>query len=280
MPVLLAGFLDQKSKLTHNRPLGFMKLISSPPKQLSSVVALSLLVSETYLLTITIFSFQGSKVFCIVRIHFFSHSNKWILFVTRLPSAGGDFPRLFVLPSTGMDIITLGNDLLRQKAEIIKPIGSEYAKIADDMIELLHIGKGVGLAGPQIGLPKRIFVVHIEGEDPRVFINPSIIETSQNVVKYEEGCLSIPGVWADVERPQAVRVQAWNAKGRPFTLDAEGILARVIQHEYDHLEGVLFIDRLTELKRKKVIAKYEKRKADKDKLRKAGVNETAGTAEG
>jgi peptide deformylase len=158
----------------------------------------------------------------------------------------------------------LGDDLLRQKAELIKPIGGEYKKIASDMIDLLHAGKGVGLAGPQIGLMKRIFVVHVEGEEPRVFINPSIIETSQELSKYEEGCLSIPGVWADVERPASVRVQAWNAKGRPFTLDAEGILARVIQHEYDHLEGVLFIDRIGEVKRKKLLARYEKRHAKPD----------------
>jgi peptide deformylase len=164
-----------------------------------------------------------------------------------------------------MNIVTLGSEILRQKAEPVKPIDSEYLDIAGEMIRLLHEGKGVGLAGPQVGLLKRIFVVHIDGSDPRVFINPSIIGTSQDLVKYEEGCLSRPGVWADVERPARVRVQAWNEKGKPFTLDAEGILARVIQHEYDHLEGVLFIDRLPELKRKRVIAKYEKRSAGKRK---------------
>jgi peptide deformylase len=158
-----------------------------------------------------------------------------------------------------MDILTLGNELLRQKAEQIRPIDAQYKKIAEEMIEALHEGKGVGLAGPQVGLLKRIFVIHVEGDEPRVFINPSIVETSQDQVKYEEGCLSIPGFYADVIRPAKVRVQAWNEKGRPFTLEAEGILARVNLHEYDHLEGVLFIDRLSEPKRNKILTRFERR---------------------
>jgi peptide deformylase len=88
-----------------------------------------------------------------------------------------------------------------------------------------------------------------------------MIETSQELVKYEEGCLSVPGVWAEVIRPKAVRIQAWNEKGKPFTLDAAGILARAILHEYDHLDGTLFLDRLPELKRHKLIAKFEKAQA-------------------
>ncbi|MDR3336731.1 MAG: peptide deformylase [Treponema sp.] len=159
-----------------------------------------------------------------------------------------------------MDIITLGNDLLRQKAEVIKPIGAEYKKIAVELIDALREGGGVGLAGPQVGLMKRIFVVHVDGDEPRIFINPSIIRTSQDLVKYEEGCLSVPGFYAEVMRPAEIRVQAWNQNGRPFSLDAGGILARVIQHEYDHLEGTLFIDRLSEPKRNRILAKWEKRR--------------------
>jgi peptide deformylase len=157
-----------------------------------------------------------------------------------------------------MEIITLGNELLRRKAERVTDINEELTKVAGELIDALHKGKGVGLAGPQVSLMKRIFVVHIEKDVPRVFINPSILETSHETVKYEEGCLSIPGVYADVIRPDAVRIQAWNEKGRPFTLDAEGLLARVILHEYDHLEGMLFIDRLSELKRNRIITKFEK----------------------
>jgi peptide deformylase len=158
------------------------------------------------------------------------------------------------------EILTVGNELLRVKAEPVNRIGPEYVKLAAEMIEAMHQGKGVGLAGPQIGLMKRIFVVHAEGDAPRVFINPSIIETSQDMVKYEEGCLSVPGIWAEVIRPSAIRIQAWNEKGRPFTLDVGGLLARIIQHEYDHLEGILFIDRLSESKRNRILAKLEKRK--------------------
>ncbi|MDR1637143.1 MAG: peptide deformylase [Treponema sp.] len=157
-----------------------------------------------------------------------------------------------------MKVITLGNELLRQKAAAVKDINGEIKKIAEEMIDTLHRQKGVGLAGPQIGLMKRIFVIHIEGDEPRIFINPSITATSQETIKYEEGCLSIPGVWANVVRPRSVRIQAWNEKGRPFTMETEGILARVILHEYDHLEGVLFIDRLPPQKRERILAKLDK----------------------
>lgn len=155
----------------------------------------------------------------------------------------------------------LGNELLRQKAQAVKHIGPEYLAVAEKLISAMHDENGIGLAGPQVGLMERIFAVHIEGDIPRIFINPSIIETSEETEKCEEGCLSVPGAYADVLRPQAVKVQAWNEKGRPFTLDADGLMARVILHEYDHLEGVLFIDRLSEEKRNRILAKIEKAKA-------------------
>jgi peptide deformylase len=158
-----------------------------------------------------------------------------------------------------MRILTLGNELLRHKAEPVEHIDDSVAQTASEMLEALKKGKGVGLAGPQAGILKRIFVVHIEGDEPRVFINPSILETSPETAKYEEGCLSIPGVWAEVTRAQSVKVQAWNETGRPFTLETGGLLARVILHEYDHLEGVLFIDRLPEHKRQRILAKLERR---------------------
>jgi peptide deformylase len=157
-----------------------------------------------------------------------------------------------------MQILTLENESLRQKASPIKKIGPEYVTIAKELIETLHVGEGIGLAGPQVGLRERIFAVHVEGDIPRVFINPSIIETSQETVKFEEGCLSVPGVYTNVIRSKAVKVQAWNEKGRPFTLEAGGILARVILHEYDHLEGILFIDRIPEQKKNRILAKMEK----------------------
>ncbi|MDR0400482.1 MAG: peptide deformylase [Treponema sp.] len=157
-----------------------------------------------------------------------------------------------------MDILFLGNDLLRAKAEPVKHIDDTITTLAAGMLDALHEGKGVGLAGPQVGFTGRIFVVHVEGDVPRVFINPSITATSPERVKYEEGCLSIPGVWADVVRSGSVQIQAWNEKGRPFTMDADGILARVILHEYDHLEGVLFIDRIPAHKRERLLARMKK----------------------
>jgi len=163
-----------------------------------------------------------------------------------------------------MEVLILENkpdsekdQLLRQKAVPVKNIDNEIRQIAENMLKIMHDGKGVGLAGPQVGLLKRIFVTHTEGDEPRIFINPSIIWTSQEQVNYEEGCLSLPGVWAEVRRPGKIKVQAWNEKGRAFTLELSGILARVVQHEYDHLEGVLFIDRVTEIKREKLLAKLK-----------------------
>jgi peptide deformylase len=126
------------------------------------------------------------------------------------------------------------------------------------MFKELRAREGVGLAGPQVGVPEKIFIVDVKADKPLVFINPSIIETSEEKCGYEEGCLSIPNVWADVIRPAKVKVQAWNEKGRPFTLEADGLLARIIQHECDHLEGILFIDRLSEARRARLMSKYEK----------------------
>ncbi|MCL2138555.1 MAG: peptide deformylase [Treponema sp.] len=161
-----------------------------------------------------------------------------------------------------MEILTLENELLRQKAQPVKSLKNKPESLQETvqlLLEKAKKGKGIGLAGPQIGISERIFVVNIEKDVPKVFINPAIIETSLETVKYEEGCLSIPGIWADVIRPKTVKVQAWNEKGRPFTVEADGLYARVILHEYDHLEGVLFIDRLPEQKRNKIIAKIAKR---------------------
>jgi len=155
-------------------------------------------------------------------------------------------------------ILAIGNDILNQKAQPIEIIDKNLIKTALQMIDALAVEKGVGLAGPQIGLQKRIFVTNVPGDTPRIFINPSILETSTETIKMEEGCLSIPGIYSDVVRAKAIKIQAWNEKGRPFTMEATGIMARVILHEQDHLEGVLFTDRLSEAKRERLLAKYEK----------------------
>jgi peptide deformylase len=118
---------------------------------------------------------------------------------------------------------------------------------------------GVGLAAPQVGVTKRLFVIHIRGAEKRAYINPQIIETSIETSTDEEGCLSIPGVWHDVQRPARVTVQAQDVEGKVFQVKADGLLARALQHENDHLNGVLFIDRLSDEEREKMIQAYEKR---------------------
>ncbi len=156
-----------------------------------------------------------------------------------------------------LDIVTYGNEILGKKAESVVEINDAIRTMAAEMFEAMA-GKGIGLAGPQVASPLRIFVTNVEGDKPRVFINPEIVLTSQELISIEEGCLSLPRLYLDVIRPESVRVQAWNEKGRPFTVETDGLLARVILHEYDHLEGVLFIDRLKAGKRDRAISQYQK----------------------
>lgn len=142
-----------------------------------------------------------------------------------------------------MKILRLGDDILRQKSEPVTEVNDELLKTIDEMFITMENGNGVGLAAPQVGILKRFFVILADDDIKRVFINPQIIATSTEMCDYEEGCLSIPNVWETISRPAKVTVQALNERGRPFTLEAEGFLARVIQHEYDHLDGILYIDR-------------------------------------
>ncbi|MBN2510319.1 MAG: peptide deformylase [Spirochaetales bacterium] len=157
-----------------------------------------------------------------------------------------------------LDIITLGNETLRKKALPVENFNGELAALVEQMAHTMILEKGIGLAAPQVGLEQRIFVCSPDQNDLYVFINPEIVETSEGICPYEEGCLSIPGVYADVVRPEKITVQAYSVDGKPFTIQADDILARVIQHEYDHLQGVLFIDRISERKREKLIRHYEK----------------------
>jgi peptide deformylase len=158
-----------------------------------------------------------------------------------------------------LKILLLGNETLKKTAEPVKDIDQDLREYTQQMLRAMKSGRGIGLAAPQVGRLERFFVCQVEDDEPRVFINPEIIRTSPDEVIYEEGCLSIPNLWANVKRPSAISIQAWNEKGRPFTLDAEGILARVIQHEFDHLNGILFVDRLSETQRKRLIEQFEKR---------------------
>ena len=147
-----------------------------------------------------------------------------------------------------LDIYTYGDEVLREECSDITEFDDSVRMLADAMIDTLDEADGVGLAGPQVGVPKKLFVVHIRGEEPIVFINPSITETSIETGVYEEGCLSIPGVYHDVIRPVKVTIQAQDVKGKPFTINAD-----------DHLHGKLYIDHLDERERDKVIRSYEKK---------------------
>jgi len=149
--------------------------------------------------------------------------------------------------------------VLKQKCQPVTTFDSALRILVDAMFETMDQADGVGLAAPQIGVNSRLFVIHIKNTEKRAYINPQIIETSVETETAEEGCLSIPGVWHDVERPLRVTVQAQDLEGKAFTVKAEGLLARAIQHETDHLNGVLFIDRLDDIEREKMVKAYEKR---------------------
>ncbi len=144
-----------------------------------------------------------------------------------------------------LKICKLGEEVLRKKSVPIKDeeINDELRSLAEEMFETMENANGVGLACPQIGKNIRMFVAEADDDVKRVFINPQIIATSDDSVPYEEGCLSVPQVYENIMRPSKVTVQAQDQNGKKFTLEAEGLLARIIQHENDHLEGVIFIDR-------------------------------------
>ncbi|MFW5844396.1 MAG: peptide deformylase [Spirochaetota bacterium] len=156
-----------------------------------------------------------------------------------------------------LPIVTIPDPVLRLEAKSVTDIDASIRSLTDQMFESLKEAQGLGLAAPQVGRSLQLFIVYIKTDMPRVFINPAILETSLETTKHEEGCLSIPGVYADVLRPEAVQVQAWNEKGKPFSLSADGLLARVILHEYDHLKGVLFPDYLPKRRREKIWSKFE-----------------------
>lgn len=155
-----------------------------------------------------------------------------------------------------LDIVTYGHEALAKKATALGEFGPDIPAFVEEMYETMIKGHGIGLAAPQVNRDLRVFVTGLDGDKLRVFINPEIVATSPEEADYEEGCLSLPGLYTHLTRPAIVKIQAWNEKGRPFTLEADGLLARVILHENDHLDGVLFIDRLNPSKRDRALAQY------------------------
>lgn len=159
-------------------------------------------------------------------------------------------------------LIILPDPILRQVSKPVEHVDSEISRLAEDMLETMYDAPGIGLAAIQIGVPRRMLVIDVSREDedkkPMVFINPQVVASSDERSVYEEGCLSIPDYYAEVERPATVTVSYIDREGKQQTVEADGLLATCLQHEIDHLNGVLFIDHISRLKRDMVIKKFTK----------------------
>ncbi|MBO6754912.1 MAG: peptide deformylase [Roseibium sp.] len=163
---------------------------------------------------------------------------------------------------TKRTILTIPDSQLREVCAPVQTVDDGIRALADDMLETMYDAPGIGLAASQVGELKRLFVLDVAPEDaprnPLVFINPKIVWSSEETSVYQEGCLSIPEYYEDVERPAVVKVQFQNRDGEDQELEANGLLATCIQHELDHLNGTLFIDYLSKLKRDRVLKKFTK----------------------
>jgi len=159
-------------------------------------------------------------------------------------------------------LVILPDTKLRVVSEPVATIDDSIRALAKDMFETMYEAPGIGLAAIQIGVPKRIVTIDLAKKDdpaePRVFVNPELVSTSEEMSVYEEGCLSIPDIHEDVERPAQVRVRYLDLDGKQHEIDADGLLATCLQHEIDHLNGVLFIDHISRLKRERIVKKFVK----------------------
>lgn len=158
----------------------------------------------------------------------------------------------------------LGDPVLRTSAAPVAAVTDEIRTLIADMFETMYAEDGVGLAAPQVGVGQRVIVVDPRDEDvtPFALVNPAIVAASAEVERGEEGCLSLPGLKEMVERPVRVTVQGLSDRGEPVTVEADGLLARILQHEVDHIDGILFIDRVSPLKRKMLLKRWEKVKPE------------------
>jgi peptide deformylase len=160
------------------------------------------------------------------------------------------------------EIITVPNPLLKQVSPPVEAVDDELRALMDDMLETMYAAPGIGLAAVQVGVPKRVIVMDIsrgEGErQPRYFVNPEITWRSEETQPYEEGCLSVPEIYDEVERPARVKLRYLDYNGELVEEEADEVFAVCIQHEMDHLDGVLFIDHLSRLKRDRAISKVKK----------------------
>ena len=167
-------------------------------------------------------------------------------------------------------IITEPSKILRQKSKPVETVGNEERKLMSDMLDTMYHANGIGLAAIQIGIPKRIIVMDIskntEKKTPMYFVNPIIKNKNSEHSTYEEGCLSVPNYFAEIDRPKKCEVEYLDYNGSKKTLSAEGLLATCIQHEMDHLEGILFIDYLSKLKKTIIVKKLSKQKKSPDRI--------------
>jgi peptide deformylase len=172
-------------------------------------------------------------------------------------------------------LIILPDPLLRLVSKPVERVDGQLRKLAGDMLETMYDAPGIGLAAIQVGEPVRMLVIDLAKEEepkaPQVFVNPDVVESSDQRSVYEEGCLSIPDYYAEVERPSSVRVKYFDLDGKEQEVAAEGLLATCLQHEIDHLNGVLFIDHISKLKRDMVVRKFRKLAKEKPPTRMVGV---------
>lgn len=159
-----------------------------------------------------------------------------------------------------LEILEFPDPRLRQVAKPVELVTDELRQLVDDMFETMYAAPGVGLAATQVNVHQRIVVIDVSEDqsEPLVFINPEIEVLDEEIHQYDEGCLSVPGFYETVERPRKVRVKALDRDGEPFAIEAEGLLAVCIQHEVDHLDGKLFVDYISPLKRSRIRSKLEK----------------------
>ena len=160
------------------------------------------------------------------------------------------------------EIIKLPDKRLRLRSETVKRIDASIRKLVADLFETMYDAPGIGLAAIQIGVPKRVITMDLskkeDNHEPQVFINPEVIWKSEETSKYEEGCLSIPEFYEEVERPAAVKVKYLDVDGKEREIEAKGLVATCLQHEIDHINGVLFIDHISKLKRDRITKKFAK----------------------
>ena len=160
------------------------------------------------------------------------------------------------------EILTVPDPVLKQVSQTVEAVDDDLRALMDDMLETMYAAPGIGLAAIQVGVPKRVIVMDLARQDeepqPRYFVNPEIVWASDETAPYEEGCLSVPEIYDEVDRPSQVKLRYLNYQGEAVEEDAEGLFAVCIQHEMDHLNGVLFIDHLSRLKREQAIKKVKK----------------------